>query len=84
MKTLYERKSLAPNDFKKIEAHWEVTRQRYDEAKEGARKEDLAAAQAKAGQAAANVKLNQKRVADTRLFAPSTASLHAGWPTPER
>lgn len=70
MKTLYERKSLAPNDFKKIEAKWTVARERYGEAQEGARREDIAAAQAKARQAAANVKLNEKRLADTRLRAP--------------
>lgn len=70
MKTLYERKSLAPNDFKKIEAHWQVARQRLDEAREGARSEDIAAAVAKAGQAGANVALNRKRVADTRLVSP--------------
>jgi membrane fusion protein (multidrug efflux system) len=70
MKTLYERKSLAPNDFKKIEAHWRVTAQKYEEAKEGARKEDIAAAQAKAGQAAAAAKLQQKRLADTKLASP--------------
>lgn len=70
MKTLYERKSLAPNDFRKIEAHWKVARERYDEAKEGARKEDVAAAQAKSRQASANVRLNEKRLADTKLRSP--------------
>lgn len=70
MKTLFERQSLAPNDFKKIEAKWTVARERYSEAREGARREDLAAAEAKARQAAANVKLNEKRLADTRLRAP--------------
>jgi len=70
MKTLFERKSLAPNDFKKIEAHYLVSRQKLDEAKEGARAEDIAAAVAKAGQAGANVKLNRKRVADTKLLSP--------------
>ncbi len=71
MKTLYERKSLAPNDFKKIEAHWIVTRQRLDEAKEGARQEDIAAAKAKASQAEANLELNRKKLTDTVLRAPS-------------
>lgn len=70
MKQLFERKSLAPNDFHKIEAHWTVTRARYDEAKEGARVEDRAAAEAKSQQAAAAARLNQKRVADTKLYAP--------------
>lgn len=72
MKTLYERHSLAPNDFKKIEAQWKVAQQRLDEAKEGARVEDRSAAEGKARQAQANVKLNAKRVADTRLTAPLT------------
>ncbi|MGC4055409.1 MAG: efflux RND transporter periplasmic adaptor subunit [Paludibaculum sp.] len=70
MKTLYDRHSLAPNDFKKIEAQWRVAQQRLDEAREGARVEDRSAAEGKARQAAANVRLNAKRVADTRLVAP--------------
>ncbi|MCX7603581.1 MAG: efflux RND transporter periplasmic adaptor subunit [Bryobacteraceae bacterium] len=70
MKTLYERRSLAPNDFKKIEAHWRVAKQRYEEALEGARREDREAAEAKARQAEANVQLNRKRLADTELRAP--------------
>jgi RND family efflux transporter MFP subunit len=70
MRTLYERQSLAPNDFRKIEAHWRVARERLSEAGEGARKEDIAAAEAKARQAASAVKLNEKRLADTRLRAP--------------
>ncbi|MGJ5817756.1 efflux RND transporter periplasmic adaptor subunit [Paludibaculum fermentans] len=72
MKTLYDRHSLAPNDFKKIEAQWKVAQQRLDEAREGARTEDRSAAEGKARQAAANVGLNAKRVADTRLTAPLT------------
>ncbi|MBI4891323.1 MAG: efflux RND transporter periplasmic adaptor subunit [Acidobacteria bacterium] len=71
MKTLYERKSLAPNDFKKIEAHWMVAKQRLDEAQEGARREDIAAAKAKWSQAEANLQLTQKRLADTVLRAPT-------------
>ncbi len=34
MKFLHERRSLAPNDFKKIETHWRVAKQRYEEALE--------------------------------------------------
>jgi len=70
MKILFERKSLAPNDFKKIETHWQVAKQRYEEALEGARREDREAAEAKARQAEANVRLNRKRVEDTQLRAP--------------
>lgn len=72
MKTLFERHSLAPNDFKKIEAQWRVAKQRLDEAQEGARSEDRSAAEAKFRQAKANVQLNAKRLADTRLLAPIT------------
>ncbi len=70
MKLLFERKSLAPNDFKKIETHWQVARQRYEEALEGARREDREAAEARARQAEANARLNRKRVEDTHLRAP--------------
>lgn len=70
MKILYERRSLAPNDFKKIETQWRVARQRYEEALEGARREDREAAEAKAKQAEANAQLSRKRLADTELRAP--------------
>lgn len=69
MKTLFERKSLAPNDFRKIEAQWKVAGERYSEAREGARREDVAAAQAKSSQADSGVRLSQKRVSDTRLVS---------------
>jgi membrane fusion protein (multidrug efflux system) len=70
MKILFERRSLAPNDFKKVEARWQVAKQRYEEALEGARREDREAAEAKAQQAEANARLNRKRVDDTMLRAP--------------
>lgn len=70
MKILYERKSLAPNDFRKIEAQWRVAKARFEEAEEGARREDREAAEAKARQAEANARLNRKRLEDTRLRAP--------------
>ncbi len=70
MKILFERKSLAPNDFRKIEAHWRVARARYEEAQEGARREDREAAEAKARQADAAARLNKKRLEDTQLRAP--------------
>lgn len=70
MKVLFERKSLAPNDFKKIETHWQIAKQRYEEALEGARREDREAAEARARQAEANAKLSRKRVEDTQLRAP--------------
>lgn len=70
MKILYERKSLAPNDFRKIEAQWRVAKARFEEAEEGTRREDREAAEAKARQAEANARLNRKRLEDTRLRAP--------------
>src|SRR5882672_8210754 len=44
MKTLYEKKSLAPNDFKKYETTYTNAQQQYGQAKEGAQHEDKAAA----------------------------------------
>lgn len=70
MKALYERKSLAPADFKKIEAKWRAAREQLDLAVEGARAEDKAAAEAQYRQALANRRLNEKRIEDTRLTAP--------------
>lgn len=72
LKTLFERNSLAPNDFKKIEAKWQAAREQYDMAREGARAEDRQAAEAQAHQAAAALRLSQKRVGDTRLASPLT------------
>ena len=67
---LYERQSLPAGEFKKAETQLEIARQRYGEAREGARREDVAAAEAQARQAEANLGLNSKRLADTRLLAP--------------
>src|SRR5260370_722127 len=46
MKTLYEKKSLAPNDFKKYETTYSNAQQRYGQGKEGAQQEEQAAAKA--------------------------------------
>jgi len=70
MKTLYDRKSLPPNDFKKVEAAYNVSRERYEMAKEGTRKEDLDAARAAAQGAQAQVDESRKRLSETRLLAP--------------
>lgn len=70
MQTLYERKSLAPNDFKKVEAAYNAARERYELAKEGTRKEDVAAAHALAQGAQAQVNESRKRLSETRLLAP--------------
>ena len=74
LKLLYERRSLAPNDFKKAEALYEASRQQYNLAKEGARKEDKDAAKAMVEQAQAGMQVARKRVTDTVLRAPIT-----GW-----
>lgn len=70
MRTLFERHSLAANDFEKFQARYQAARQQLDQAEEGARAEDRRAAEAQARKAAANVELNRKRVADTRLESP--------------
>ncbi len=48
MKFLLDRKSLPPNDFQKFEAAYKASRERYEMAKEGTRKEDIATAHAQA------------------------------------
>jgi multidrug efflux pump subunit AcrA (membrane-fusion protein) len=67
---LYERKSMAPVDFAKVEAGYRAARAQYEMARNGARKEDRAASRAAVEQAQAQVGLNRKRVADTRLVSP--------------
>jgi multidrug efflux pump subunit AcrA (membrane-fusion protein) len=70
MKTLYERKSLAPNDFKKYETAYTNAQQRYGQAKDGAQREDKAAATAALEQAAATERIARKRLSDSTLVAP--------------
>ncbi len=70
MKKLYDRKSLAPNDFKKFEAAYLAARERYRVEEEGVRGPDQGAAQAALKQAEAQEKVARKRVADTRLLSP--------------
>jgi multidrug efflux pump subunit AcrA (membrane-fusion protein) len=60
LKKLYERKSLAPSDFKKIEAHYLAAKAQYEEAQEGARREDKAAAKAALEQAQAGERVRAK------------------------
>ena len=48
MRLLVERKSLPPNDFQKYEAAYKASRERYEMAQEGTRKEDRATAEAQA------------------------------------
>jgi RND family efflux transporter MFP subunit len=70
MKTLYEKKSLAPNDFKKYETAFTNAQQQYAQAKEGAQQEDKAAAKATLEQAEAAEHVAQKRLSDSTLIAP--------------
>ncbi|MEN6536810.1 MAG: efflux RND transporter periplasmic adaptor subunit [Bryobacteraceae bacterium] len=70
MKKLFDRKSLAPNDFEKFEAGYLAAKAQYEEAKEGARKEDKSAARSAYEQAQAGEKVARKRLSDTRLMAP--------------
>lgn len=67
---LYERQSMAPVDFARVEAGYRAARAQYEMAQHGARREDRAAALAAVRQAQAQVDLHRKRLADTRLIAP--------------
>ena len=75
MKALVERKSLPPNDFQKFDAAYKASRERYEMAKEGTRKEDIAAAAAQAHAAGAQATEEGKRLNDTRLVAPISGSI---------
>ena len=75
MKFLVERKSLPANDFQKFEAAYKAARERYDQAQEGTRMEDRAAATAQAHTAEAQASEEGKRLADTRLVAPISGSI---------
>jgi multidrug efflux pump subunit AcrA (membrane-fusion protein) len=77
MKFLVERKSLPPNDFRKFEAAYNTSRERYEMAKEGTRKEDIAAAVAQAQAADAQASEDRKRLNDTRLLAPISGNIAA-------
>lgn len=75
MKFLVDRKSLPPNDFQKIEAAYNASKERYEMAVEGTRKEDLATAAAQAHAADAQAAEDRKRLDDTRLLAPISGSI---------
>ena len=75
MKFLVERKSLPPNDFQKFEAAYRASKERYDMAVEGTRKEDKEAANAQATAAAAQATQEGKRLSDTRLLAPISGNI---------
>ncbi len=75
MRFLAERKSLPPNDFQKIEAAYKASRERYQMAQEGTRKEDRATAVAQAHAADAQASEERKRLDDTRLLAPISGNI---------
>jgi multidrug efflux pump subunit AcrA (membrane-fusion protein) len=75
MKFLVERKSLPPNDFQKIEASYNASRERYEMAQEGTRKEDRATAAAQAHAADAQASEERKRLNDTLLLAPISGNI---------
>src|SRR5580765_2380943 len=70
MKTLYEKKSLAPNDYKKYETAFTNAQQQYGQAKDGPQREDKAAAKAALEQAEAAERIARKRLSDSTLIAP--------------
>ncbi len=72
MKTLYDKKSLTPNDFKKYETAYTNAQQQYGQAKEGAQHEDKAAAKAALEQAEAAERIARKRLSDSTLIAPTS------------
>jgi multidrug efflux pump subunit AcrA (membrane-fusion protein) len=75
MKFLVERKSLPPNDFQKIEAAYNASKERYEMALEGTRKEDRATATAQVHAADAQASEEGKRLNDTRLLAPISGNI---------
>jgi RND family efflux transporter MFP subunit len=70
LNALHERGSLAPNDYKKIEAAYLAARERYSMAEEGARSEDRLAAKEVFHGAQAQENIAKKALADARLTAP--------------
>lgn len=70
MKMLYDRKSLAPNDFEKYQTALTNAQQQYEQAKQGAQKEDKDAAEAAWEQAQAAERIARKRLSDATLLAP--------------
>lgn len=69
-KALYERKSMAPADFRKVEAAYLAAKERYSLASEGARREDRDAARQALAAAEAQERIARKALADSKLVAP--------------
>jgi multidrug efflux pump subunit AcrA (membrane-fusion protein) len=72
MKLLYDRKSLAANDFEKIEAGYKAAQQRYEMARQGTRSEEKDSAGGQSRAATAQMREAAKRLADCQLRAPIT------------
>ncbi len=70
-KALYERKSLAPADFRKVEAAYLAAKERHSLAIEGARREDRDAARQALLAAEAQERIARKALADSKLTAPA-------------
>jgi RND family efflux transporter MFP subunit len=71
MKMLHDAKSLAPNDYLKFKAAFELAAQAYEEAKLGGQQEDKALAKAASDQANAQLDVTRKALADATLRAPA-------------
>ena len=67
LRQLYEKGSLAPVDFKKIEAAYLAAKQEFDMVREGARPEDKEAARAVVAEAEAGLALARDRLEATEL-----------------
>ena len=70
MKILFDRKSLAPNDFDRYQTALTNAQQQYEQAKRGAQREDKDAARASWEQAQAAERIARKRLSDATLKAP--------------
>jgi RND family efflux transporter MFP subunit len=70
MRLLYDRKSLAQNDFERYQTTFTNAQQQYEQAKQGAQKEDKDAARASWEQAQAAERIARKRLSDATLTAP--------------
>lgn len=70
MKQLFDAKSLPPNDYEKVRAMYEATRQQFAQARAGGQQEDRQQARAVYEQAVAAEGVARKRLADATLTAP--------------
>jgi multidrug efflux pump subunit AcrA (membrane-fusion protein) len=71
-KMLFEANSLAPIDFTKFKAAYETAKQRYEEAKTGAQKEDKELSKAAYDLADAHLQVAAKALSDATLHSPAS------------